>query len=177
MATCPIDAYALRKKLIDKYGLRLDLDGQEVLKGDIAEIRKMPALKGYHNSKLSIKNRVIGGDAGCVAVYGDMMRFQVQGTYTAVPEGAEEKAENRRMRIERYDDGSADVTVQSLVKWDTSDTDLEQMYEDTLNHIEEVLGIPDDCLSSSSWNAGHNVPYWDALLTDAERKVVKEETL
>ena len=54
MATCPIDAYALRKKLIDKYGLRLDLDGQEVLKGVIAEIRKMPALKGYHNSKLSI---------------------------------------------------------------------------------------------------------------------------
>lgn len=40
MATCPIDAYALRKKLIDKYGLRLDLDGQEVLKGVIAEIRK-----------------------------------------------------------------------------------------------------------------------------------------
>jgi hypothetical protein len=126
---------------------------------------------------VKIKNRVIGGDAGCVAVYGDMMRFQVQGTYTAVPEGAEENAENHRMRIERYDDGSADVTVQSLVKWDTSDTDLEQMYEDTLNHIEEVLGIPDDCLSSSSWNAGHNVPYWDALLTDAERKVVKEETL
>ena len=78
---------------------------------------------------MKIKNRVIGGDAGCVAVYGDMMRFQVQGTYTAVPEGAEEKAENRRMRIERYDDGSADVTVQSLVKWDTSDTDLEQMYD------------------------------------------------
>ena len=56
MATCPIDAYALRKKLIDKYGLRLDLDGQEVLKGVIAEIRKMPALKGYHNSKLSISD-------------------------------------------------------------------------------------------------------------------------
>lgn len=51
MATYPIDAYALRKKLIDKYGLRLDLDGQEVLKGAIAEIRSMPALKGYHNSQ------------------------------------------------------------------------------------------------------------------------------
>ena len=54
MATCPIDAYALRKKLIDKYGLRLDLDGQEVLKGVIAEIRTMPALKGYPDSKLSL---------------------------------------------------------------------------------------------------------------------------
>ena len=56
MATYPIDAYALRKKLIDKYGLRLDLDGQEVLKGVIAEIRKMPVFKGYHNSKLSIND-------------------------------------------------------------------------------------------------------------------------
>ncbi len=54
MATYPIDAYALRKKLVDKYGLRLDLDGQEVLKGVIAEIRRMPMLKVYHNSKLSI---------------------------------------------------------------------------------------------------------------------------
>ena len=40
MATYPIDAYMLRKKLVDKYGLRLDLDGQEVLKGVIAEICK-----------------------------------------------------------------------------------------------------------------------------------------
>ena len=123
---------------------------------------------------MKIKNRVIGGDAGCVAVYGDMMRFQVQGTYTAVPDGAEEKAEPHRMRIERYDDGSADVTVQSLVKWDTSDAELEQMYEDTLNRIEAVLGIPDDCLSSSSWNAGHNAPYWDALMTNAEQQVIQE---
>ena len=123
---------------------------------------------------MKIKNRVIGGDAGCVAVYGDMMRFQVQGTSTAVPDGAEEIAEGHRMRIERYGDGSADVTVQSLVKWDTSDADLEQMYEDTLNRIEAVRGIADNCLSSSSWNAGHNAPYWDALMTEAEQKVVRK---
>lgn len=125
---------------------------------------------------MKIENRVIGGETGCVAVYGDMMRFQVQGSYPTVPKDAEKKAKSNRMSIERFGDGSADVTVQSLVKWDTDDTVLEQMYEDTLNRIEVVLGIPDGCLSSSSWNAGHTGPYWDALMTDAERQVVAERS-
>lgn len=55
METYPIDAIVLRKTLIDKYGLRLDLNGQEVLKDIIADILKTPALLVYHNAKLSIK--------------------------------------------------------------------------------------------------------------------------
>lgn len=122
---------------------------------------------------MKIENRVIGGDVGCVAVYDGMMRFQVQGSYSVLPENAEKKAENDRMLIEHFSDGSVDITVQSLVKWDTDDRVLEQMYEDTLNHIEAVLGIPDGCLSSSSWNAGHDAPHWDALLSKAERQIIE----
>lgn len=55
METYPIDVDALRKTMIDKYGLRLDLNGQEVLKDIIADILKTPALLVYHNAKLSIK--------------------------------------------------------------------------------------------------------------------------
>lgn len=125
---------------------------------------------------MKIESRVICGMPGRVATYGGMMRFQVQGSYVVVPEDAEEKAKSNRMFIEYFGDGSADVTVQSLVKWDTADAVLEQMYEDTLNHIEAVLGITDGCLSSSSWNAGHVTPCWDALMTDAERQVVAERS-
>lgn len=125
---------------------------------------------------MKVENRVICGVPGRVAVYGGMMRFQVQGSYVAVPEDAEEKAKSNRMFIEYFGDGSADVTVQSLVKWDTDDTVLEQMYEDTLNRIEAVIGIPEDCLSSSSWNVGHVTPCWDALMTDVERQVVAERS-
>lgn len=125
---------------------------------------------------MKIEHRVLADEACSVAVYDDMIRFQVQGCYTAVPEGSEEKAKRNRMCIERFSDGSSDVTIQSLVKWDTDDTVLEQMYEDTLNRIEAVLGIPEDCLSSSSWNVGHVTPCWDALMTDVERQVVAERS-
>lgn len=123
---------------------------------------------------MNIENRLLAGDTCKVAVYDGMMRFQVQGSYTSVPKDAEVKAEDSRMLIERFSDGSADVTIQSLIKWDTTDAEIEQMYDNALNRIETVLGIQDGCLSSSSWNAGYADQHWDALMTDTERQVVIE---
>lgn len=122
---------------------------------------------------LEIKKRSIIGDDCTVATYDGKMRFWVRASFYAVPKNAGAVAKKKRMVIDKYPDGSAIVCVQTMVAWDTSDARLEELYEETLNHIENALCIPEGELSSSEWNAGHNDTLYDFLLTDEEMTLVE----
>lgn len=119
------------------------------------------------------KNRMLAGDVCTVEVYDGMMRFWVSGSYSYVPDDAEWKADAHRMMVERLEDGSALVSTQSLIPWNTPDDKIIELQDAALNAIEEVLGIPSDCLTSSSWNAGHNDRRWDSLLSEDERAILQ----
>lgn len=122
---------------------------------------------------VEIKKRSIVGDNCTVATYDGKMRFWVRASFYAAPKDAESIAEKNRMAIDKYPDGSATVCVQTMVAWDTSDACLEELYEETLNHIEKTLGISEGELSSSEWNTGHNDTLYDHLLTDEEMALVE----
>lgn len=122
----------------------------------------------------NIKKRTLAGDPCTVEVYNNLMRFWVNAGYCSLPDNAEQKAHENRMEIERYQDGSTTVSVQSLIAWDTSDADIERLYDETVNRIEKTLGIGDGCLSSSTWNAGHSERQWDYLLSSEEQAIISQ---
>lgn len=115
------------------------------------------------------KRRILAGDDCIVEVYDGRMRFSVRGSYVSLPWDAELKADMHRMLIERYEDGSAAVIVQSLIPWDTPDDTLDTLMETTLNSIEEILGVPSESLTSAAWAAGYGPCDSDELLTGEER--------
>ena len=119
------------------------------------------------------KNRMLAGDACTVEGYDGMMRFWVSGSYSYVPDDAEWKADAHRMMVERLEDGSALVCAQSLIPWDTPDDKILELQDAALNAMDTALGIPSDCLTSSSWNAGHNDRRWDSLLSADERALLQ----
>ena len=45
---------------------------------------------------------------------------------------------------------------------------------DILNQFEDELHFPSDCLSSSSWNAGHRDDKWDDLLPAEDREYISK---
>lgn len=70
-----------------------------------------------------------------------------------------------------YDDGSFDVIIEKLVPFAFSNADLENFADNAVALIENVLHIE---ATSVSWNAGHRENDDDALLTEAERKVIND---
>lgn len=70
-----------------------------------------------------------------------------------------------------YDDGSFDVIIEKLVPFVFSNADLEDFADNAVTLIENVLHTE---ATSVSWNAGHRENDDDALLTEAERKVISD---
>lgn len=70
-----------------------------------------------------------------------------------------------------YDDGSFDVIIEKLVPFAFSNADLENFADNAVTLIENVLHTES---TSVSWNAGHRENDDDALLTEAERKVISD---
>lgn len=54
METRPIDAYALRCGIMNKYESRSDITGRQMLANVIEEISKFPTLQVIQNAKLSV---------------------------------------------------------------------------------------------------------------------------
>ena len=70
-----------------------------------------------------------------------------------------------------YGDGSFDVIIEKLVPFAFSNADLENFADNAVTLIENVLHTE---ATSVSWNAGHRENDDDALLTEAERKVISD---
>lgn len=79
------------------------------------------------------------------------------------------------MAIDTAVDGSFTVTVQKLILLENaSDIDtLEAQMDDTLNKIEDELGLAQDTLSSSSWWVGTSDTDYDYLMTKEEQLQVE----
>ena len=92
----------------------------------------------------------------CVVLKGDMMRFRVVGGFSSVPDDAEACLKKHGMVIERYKDGSADVTAETLVPFSMSDDDLLNRQDEILCDMEKILGLEDaGALTSGMCWAGH----------------------
>lgn len=103
------------------------------------------------------KTRVLFDDeAICTVLDGDMMRFCVTGGFSAVPDDAESLLKEHKMVIERYSDGSANVSAEVLVPFSMSDDDLLNKQDEVLCQMEKILGLETgEYLTSSKCWAGH----------------------
>lgn len=96
-------------------------------------------------------------ESDCTVLNGDMMRFRVTGGFSSVPDDAEARLKEHHMVIERYGDGSANVTAEVLVPFSMADDDLLNRQDEILCDMEKILGLEDaEALTSASCWAGHD---------------------
>ena len=117
-----------------------------------------------------IRKRRICGKMVKVGIYDGMMRFRVNGSFSSFPD--KDKSAGDNYRIIRHDDGSVEIERLTLVPWDLGDHKLEERMDVELNRMEEVFGIEDGCLSSSSFLAGSVSDSLDFLLTEEEHGLI-----
>ena len=100
--------------------------------------------------------RVINGKESKLVVYGNKMWFKVTGTYRFLTQEEKAKAKTlNNMKIVEFPDDSVEVSTEYLVDFDITQNKLEEENDLALNRIEELLGIPNDALTSSSWWVGY----------------------
>lgn len=121
---------------------------------------------------MEIKDKEICGRVVKVHIYGEKMRLYVNGTFYPVDTAAHSVPEH--LRVTPLVDGSCDVCTTILVSAKLTSDELDEMADRILNQFEDELHIPSDCLSSSSWNAGHQEDKWDALLPAEDREYISK---
>ena len=119
---------------------------------------------------MEIREKKIGGERAKFAVYNGMMRFYVNGAFGIFPNGNADG--DGKYYLIPHKDGSAEIEYQTLVPWGLSDRQLTKRMDQELNRMEEVFGIEDGCLSSSSYHVGSDDDRLDFLLTDVERALI-----
>ena len=119
---------------------------------------------------MEIREKKIGGEKAKLAVYNGMMRFYVNGAFGTFPNGNADGG--GKYHLIPHKDGSVEIEYQKLVPWGLSDRQLTTSMDRELNRMEEVFGIEDGCLSSSSYHVGSDDDRLDFLLTDVERAII-----
>ena len=117
-----------------------------------------------------IRKRQICGEMVKIGTYDGMMRFHVNGSFSSF--SGKDTSAGDNYRIIRHDDGSVEIERLTLVPWNLSDHKLEERMDVELNRMEEVFGIDNGCLSSSSFLAGSVSDSLDFLLTEEDRGVI-----
>ena len=103
-------------------------------------------------------------------MYNGMMRFYANGTFSTFPNGNADGG--GKYHLTRHKDGSVEIKYQTLVPWGLTEHQLTKRMDQELNRMEEVFGIEDGCLSSSSYHVGSDDDRLDFLLTDVERAII-----
>ena len=103
------------------------------------------------------KSRILFDDESvCTVLDGDMMGFRVTGGCSSVPDDAEVRLKEHHMVIERYGDGSVNVTAEVLVPFSMTDDALLNRQDEILCNMEKILGLENaEALTSASCWAGH----------------------
>lgn len=122
---------------------------------------------------IEVINRRIAGDMVKLCSYDGKMRFRVTGSYYKVPASADEIAQEKRMALTHFGDGSVTLVTQLLIDNDSTERQIEERYEEILNQMEDDLGMHEGDCSSSSWFVGSAEDTFDYIMTEEERQIIR----
>ena len=128
---------------------------------------------------VEVKERLLHGEKNPVemTVYDGKIRLEAHSCFAEVPENTEEllaAATNevlQRAKVERYGDGSADITRAMLIPFATSEDVIEGTVAEQDNELEKILGLEvGESVTSGGWWVGHSEDKFDELLSENERQ-------
>lgn len=130
----------------------------------------------YCVSPMEFVQRELGGVVVPVCVLGDKMRLTFVTGFSSIPEDADAKlkAAGISATIERFYDGSADITTARLISATATDAEIEEVQGENDTAVENAFGNDyADTVSSGSWYAGMSDATTDELMTPDEQEYVK----
>ncbi|WP_191396191.1 hypothetical protein [Flavonifractor sp. An306] len=120
---------------------------------------------------MELKKRMLAGDPCTVAVYNGKMRFLVTGCLYRTSPCIVAALNRLGYGVQSYRDHSLDVSIQTMVPWDLSDSELEEACDNALNRMEQLSGGAQ--ISSSAWYAGQSKSRWDWAMSPADQALLE----
>lgn len=123
---------------------------------------------------MTISKRDICGDECDIAVYDGKIRMETSHAFSgAGKDGIDALTSKFRCKVEKYGDGSINVTRALLIPADLASESMEALDDTMTTEEEAMLKLPTgESCTSGSWNAGHDAKDNDDLLTDEEQAFI-----
>ena len=122
--------------------------------------------------------KTICGNPCEVFVYSGKMRLLMQLSILDVPDNAEILAKEGGIliEVERFSDGSSNVTTQMMIPVDFTDDEIQEAVNERENALYKAFGFQEEesRTTSGMWHVGHSDATWDYLMYAAEKELIQE---